>query len=115
MKLAVFGWKGFTDYTKFQEELLKLPDFDEVTCIISGGPFGLGALTSRFAKDYDIPLIEFEPDYVEYGRSAPVVSYTDMIKYCDKAIVFLSPFSRGIIDIIYKLKWHNKEFIVVTV
>ncbi len=68
MTIAVVGSRDFDGYNYLSKSLeIYFPTIDK---IISGGARGADSLAARYAKEHDIPLIEFLPDWDRYGKSA---------------------------------------------
>ena len=83
MKIAVVGSRGLS----LSEEMLAmyLSEADE---IVSGGAKGVDTCVARYAKEKEIPLTEFLPDYSRYGKGAPIVRNKQIVDYADKVVVF---------------------------
>lgn len=68
MKLAIVGSRGFDIYAYLSKTLeIYFPDIKQ---IISGGARGADSLGARYAREHEIPLVEFLPDWDRYGKSA---------------------------------------------
>ena len=66
MKVAVIGSRDIKDINL--GEYLK----DDVTEIVSGGAKGVDTVASQYAKENNIKLTEFLPEYNRYKRGAPL-------------------------------------------
>lgn len=63
--------------------------------IVSGGARGADILAERFADENKIKKIIFRPNYIKYGRLAPLVRNERIVDYADKVIAFWNGKSRG--------------------
>ena len=89
MKVAVIGSRCLTidNLEKY------LPE--ETTTIISGGVRGIDSCARMYAINNNIELIEFLPDYLKYGRTAPLKRNMDIINSADLVLAFWDGKSRG--------------------
>lgn len=85
MKLAVIGTKEFTDYQKLSSILAAIKD---INLIISGAAAGTDSLARRFARDNNISLQEFSPDYKKFGSEAKHVRDRQIVDHCHQLIAF---------------------------
>jgi len=98
MKVAIIGSRTITDFKIFNEAFNKnisLQLFLMIDTIVSGGAKGVDTLAAKFAKIYDFKLVEFLPDYEQYGRSAPFIRNKQIIDECDGVFAFWDGKSRG--------------------
>lgn len=104
MKIAVVGSRGLS----LSEEMLAmyLSEADE---IVSGGAKGVDMCVARYAKEKEIPLTEFLPDYSRYGKGAPVVRNKQIVDYADKVVVFWDGSSKGTLSVIRYAERINKS------
>ena len=89
--LGVSGWRGFSDYDRFCEELKKavtLFDTGDITAIVSGGARGADALAERYAKEHDIPIFIFKPDWKTLGKRAGPLRNADIVNKCTHLLAF---------------------------
>lgn len=102
MKVAIIGSRTV--------EIHNLEDYlpDEVDTIISGGAIGIDRCAARYAREHNIRLIEFLPDYTAYGRSAPIRRNIEIIDAADMVIAFWDGKSRGTKFVIDRCKKINK-------
>ncbi len=63
--------------------------------IVSGGAYGIDSLAADAAQKLGIRLTEFLPDYDLFGKSAPIVRNTQIVKNCDYLLAFWDYKSRG--------------------
>ena len=88
MRIAIIGSRG-TVPTNLAEYLA---DCDE---IVSGGAKGVDACAAKYAKEHNIPLKEFMPEYKRYGRGAPIVRNRQIVDYADHILAFWDGKSKG--------------------
>lgn len=106
MKAAIIGSRSLT-----VEDLGKyLPA--GVTEIVSGGARGIDSCAREYANANGIKLTEFLPDYVKYGRSAPLFRNMQIIDYADEVIAFWDGKSRGTGHVIKNCREKNKKVTV---
>lgn len=89
MKVAVVGSRSLTvkDLGKY------LPC--GTTEIISGGARGVDTCAREYAKANGVKLTEYKPDYVKYGRAAPLKRNVTIIEGADLVLAFWDGKSRG--------------------
>ena len=84
MKVAVIGSRSLT-----VDHLEKyLPE--GVTEIVSGGARGVDTSAREYAQAHGLPCVEFLPDYEKYGRTAPLILFSNMIdnyRYCGIVLI----------------------------
>ncbi len=68
--------------------------------IVSGGAKGVDRCAAEYARNNDLKLTEFLPQYERYGRAAPVVRNKEIVDYADKIIVFWNGSSNGSLSVI---------------
>jgi len=91
MKYAVIGSRGFDDYSLLEKTLNKRRPFE----IVSGGARGADSLAARYAREYDIPLTEFIPDYKRYDKGALKERNKLIVETAQKVIAFWDGASTG--------------------
>ncbi|MBE6607559.1 MAG: DUF2493 domain-containing protein [Ruminococcaceae bacterium] len=109
MKLAIIGSRNLTvenigDY---------LPN--GVTEIVSGGARGIDSQAAEYAKEKNIPLTEFLPDYARYGRGAPIVRNKQIAEYADLVLAFWDGKSKGTLSVIKYCEKTGKKCTVVEI
>ena len=65
------------------------------TEIVSGGANGVDKAAELVAETLSIPLRRFEPDYSQFGKSAPLKRNLEIIQYADELLAFWDGQSRG--------------------
>lgn len=113
MKLAIVGSRNYEDYTEFKNVIAKTLKKWNVTIadiekIISGGAKGADSLADKFAKENDIPITNFYPDWKAFGKAAGVMRNTDIVNECTHIIAFPSRDGSGTQDSIRKARKENK-------
>lgn len=107
MKVAIVGTRSASDYEAWKKVALEvLPK--NTSMIVSGGANGVDAFAARLAKEMELPLLEFNPDYGKYGRGAPLVRNTEIVNAADCVLAFPSEDSRGTFDAITKARKARK-------
>ena len=89
MILAIVGSRNcpLTDLSTY------LPCVPET--IVSGGAKGVDTLAKEYANLNNIPLIEFLPDYKNYGRRAPILRNIQIVENSDFILALWDGESRG--------------------
>ena len=93
MKIAIVGSRKIVidnigDY---------ITDADE---IVSGGAVGVDSCAAGYAKEHNIRLTVFLPQYDTYGRAAPIVRNKKIVDYADKVVAFWDGKSKGTLSVI---------------
>ena len=83
------GAKGF-DREKIRQYLP-----ENCTAIISGGAAGVDAQAELFARENAIPFRKILPDYGEFGKNAPLLRDTAIVRQADSVLAFWDFKSRG--------------------
>lgn len=108
MKLAISGWRHMSAsgehlliFQQAMENLLitqcKIP-----VLVITGGARGADALGESWAREHKIPLQILKPDYETYGKTAPLLRNTDIVKECTHLLAFPHADGSGTQDAIRK-------------
>ena len=108
MKVAIIGSRGITR--------VNLKDFipEDTTEIVSGGARGVDTCARNFAKENNLILTEFLPDYEHFGRGAPLRRNIEIIDYSDLVLAFWDGESRGTKFVIENCRKRNKQVLVYT-
>ncbi|MBF0266656.1 MAG: DUF2493 domain-containing protein [Gammaproteobacteria bacterium] len=96
MKLAIIGSRSFNNYDLLKSTLND--NFNNITCIISGGAKGADSLAEKYAFENNIATIIFKPDWKKYGRGAGIIRNKDIISNSDAAIAFWDGESKGTLN-----------------
>ena len=105
MKLSVIGSRTFENYEMLANEILKLNL--KISSVISGGAKGADTLAEKWARENNIPILLFKPDWKKYGRAAGLRRNESIIESCDYCLAFWDGKSKGTkfsIDLCKKLK-----------
>ena len=108
MKIIIAGSRTIINMNLLIKAI-KLSSFEITSSdeIISGGARGVDSLGEKYAKQHNIKLTIFEPNWNKYGIKGGVIRNTQMSRYADCAIVVHCG-SKGSIDMINKMKKLNK-------
>jgi hypothetical protein len=123
MKVVIAGGRDFNHIDYFNGYMSTLPDWIELTEIVSGGARGVDALGEGFATANNIKLTIFPADWEKYGPKAGPIRNNHMAKYCDGVIAFWDGKSRGTENMIntahkymkwtyivrYDVKWDRRD------
>lgn len=91
MKVAVIGSRTFTDKKLLEEELDKL----NIELLISGGAQGADTLAENYARERNIPVLIFKPDYHRHGKGGPLVRNKEIVNHAEIIVAFWDKKSRG--------------------
>ncbi len=106
MKIAIVGSRELI-INNFEEYLPS-----GTTEIVSGGAKGIDSCAAIYAKQHQIKLTEFKPNYKRYGKAAPILRNNDIINYADMILVFWNGKSNGTRYVINKCIKDNKPHTV---
>lgn len=107
MKLAIIGSRKLK--TNNLEKYLP----KNITEIVSGGAKGIDSAAADYAKQHNILLTEFLPDYALYKRGAPLKRNVEIAKYADEAIAFWDGGSKGTMYTVEIFKKLGKKVTVI--
>ena len=93
MTLALIGSRGFNNYNLLKSILY--PNIDNITKIISGGANGADKLGEFFAKENNIDIHIFYPNWTKYGKRAGFIRNQYIIESCTHVIAFWDGESKG--------------------
>ena len=107
MKIAIIGSRNI-----FVDNLGQyLPE--NTTEIVSGGAKGVDSCAKEYAESNKIKLKEFLPEYVKYGKGAPLKRNIQIIEYADKVLAFWDGKSKGTKFVIDTCKKIGKKITVI--
>ena len=108
MKIIIAGSRTIINMNLLIKAI-KLSSFEITSTdeIVSGGARGVDTLGEKYAKQNNIKLTIFKPNWDKYGIKGGVIRNTQMSRYADCAIVVHCG-SKGSIDMINKMKKLNK-------
>lgn len=99
MKLAIIGSRTATDYEVLKRAISMIyEDRDgivQVTEVISGGARGADSLGARWAKEHEVKLTEFLPDWEKHGKRAGFIRNEDIIAAADVVLAIWDGLSKG--------------------
>ncbi len=85
LRVIIAGSRDFNDYELLKREVLDIVRYDnrpkELVKIVSGGARGADRLGEQFAKEFDLKVKQFIPDWDSLGKRAGYVRNTDMAKF----------------------------------
>ncbi|NMP38580.1 MAG: hypothetical protein GX051_10770 [Clostridiales bacterium] len=105
-KVAIIGSRNLTVYNL--ENYLP----NGTTEIVSGGARGIDTCAREYARLNGIKLTEFLPEYVKYGRGAPLKRNLLIIDCADEVIAFWDGSSHGTKYVIDNCRIKNKKVTV---
>lgn len=108
-KVIIAGSRDFNDYKMLCEEMRKVQEKIIIKEVVCGGAKGADSLGARWAKENNIPIKYFLPDWKNYGKSAGIIRNHQMGDYADYLIAFWDGKSRGTKDMISYMKTINKH------
>lgn len=100
MKVIIAGSRGITDPCVVLDALLE--SGFEVTEVVSGAARGVDRLGELIATACQIPVALFEPDYIMFGRNAPLKRNLEMAQYADALVAVWDGASSGTAHMISK-------------
>ena len=109
MKVAVIGSRGFSDYKLMCDTLKKL----NISELISGGADGADSLGEQYARENDIPVKIFFPDWAKNKRMAGFIRNTDIVENAELVVAFWDQSSKGTLDSINKAEKLGKKVLII--
>ena len=101
--LAIVGSRYYDNYEEFVKIVKKWKtEFGDISEIVSGGASGVDSLAARYAKENNIKLTEYLPDWTTYGKTACTMRNTQIINHAQRLLALPGPKSRGTYDSINK-------------
>lgn len=92
---------GPRDYFTYKSLLAALERIDwEITEVVSGCARGVDSMGERWAKEHDIPIKKFPPDWNKYGKKAGFLRNRQMAKYGDALLALWDHQTTGTGDMI---------------
>jgi len=118
IRLAVVGWRGYTDYKAFSQHVdhyLSQIDKSNIEYLVSGGARGTDQMAERYAKEKGYSMIILKPNWNKLGRGAGLARNTDIVEASTHVLAFLSPESRGTPDTINKALSTGRDVTVINI
>lgn len=114
MKIAIIGSRECSniDFVGNLEAVLNVSKDDT---IISGGAKGIDTLAANYAKEKNISLIEFLPDYKKNGRAATFIRNREIVDNSNVVVAFWNGNSKGTKYTLDYARKKNKRIIVVSI
>jgi hypothetical protein len=101
-------------YLELKKELDRYKD--NITQIVSGGAKGIDSMAAKYARENNIPLIEYYPRYDKFpGKYAPIERNKDIIKQSNIVIAFWDGEGRGTKNSIELSIKNKKELKIIDV
>lgn len=111
MKTIIAGSRGIVNYS-LVKETIEESGF-EITEVVSGGARGVDRLGERYAKENNIPIKQFIPDWDGLGKKAGHVRNREMGDYADALIALWDGVSKGTAGMIeYAQKKGLKVYVI---
>lgn len=97
MRVIIAGNRDFNDYDLLCKEMKRFVENSllPLTEIVSGTQEGADKLGERWAKENNIKIEPFKPDWNKYGLKAGPIRNEKMAKYADYLILFWDGQIRG--------------------
>ena len=92
MKLAIIGSRAITS---FDARIILKYIPKETTAILSGGAKGVDAFAEEIAANRGLPFVQILPDYLRYGRKAPIIRNREIVRQADYVLAVWDFKSRG--------------------
>lgn len=117
MKLLIAGSRSIINYNIIEKYVNKcrqslIPEHI-ITHIISGHAIGVDQLGEMYAKEHNIPIVIFKPDWGKFGKPAGFIRNKEMVNYCDIGIIFWDGKSSGTKHTLNLLRDRGKLFNLV--
>lgn len=92
MKICVAGSRKIKDKELVLKALSYAP---KMTTLVSGGAEGVDKLAEEIAKEMNIPIEQWIPDWHTHGKKAGYLRNRNMVNHCDFVIVVWDGNSKG--------------------
>ena len=112
MNLAIIGSRTFRNYKYVSDTIKDKYNIQDISNIISGGAEGVDTLAAMFAKENNINLIEYIPDWNRYGNKAAFIRNELIINSADEVLAFWDGKSKGTMQSIKIAKNKNKKITI---
>ena len=115
MKVAIIGSRDFSDYRLLKQKCNLILSGSESFTILSGGARGTDRLAERYAREKDIPILIYKPDWIEHGRKAGMIRNNQILLFCTHVIAFWDGKSPGTKHMIIQSKILGKKLRIVII
>ncbi len=95
IKLIIAGSRDFNDYELLKSKLDKVKKHYGEFEVVSGKARGADSLGERYARENNLPIVEFPADWDKNGKSAGYIRNAEMADYADGCVVFWDGVSKG--------------------
>ena len=114
ISLGIVGYRNYNDYENFKIHIKDfINKYGNIDKIISGGASGTDSLADRYAKENNIPLVVYVPEWNKYGKYAGPKRNQYIINDSTHIIAFLSSISKGTYDSINRAKIKKIPLIII--
>lgn len=103
-QVIIAGGRDFADYELLQSKCDQFFRAKSPTAIISGLARGADMLGVRYAREKDIPVLEFPADWERLGKRAGMLRNLQMLEVADAVIAFWDGQSRGTANMVNETK-----------
>jgi hypothetical protein len=110
MKLAVVGSRDFDNYDLLKKVLDNIGDID---VIVSGGAEGADKLSEKYARENNIKLEIYRPDWKNNGKAAGFIRNVDIWNNADEGVAFWDGKSKGTAHSFEISKKQNKKIHII--
>ncbi|MDR1240389.1 MAG: hypothetical protein LBK29_00700 [Oscillospiraceae bacterium] len=66
-----------------------------VKAIVSGGALGIDTAAENFAREHNLPIRIFKPNYFAFGKIAPILRNKQIVKAADRILAIWDGKSKG--------------------
>ena len=107
--LLVSGSRSIVDIRWVYSCIDEMKPFDK---IIHGGARGVDSIANKYCVEREIPCEIFSPDYDTFGKTAPLLRNTVMLRKATKVLILWDGVSSGTADVLRKTKALGKPFVL---
>lgn len=108
MKVIIAGSRTIIDYHHVFDAIQQ--SGYEITEVVSGGAVGVDRLGEQWARDHNVPVVRFLPDWKRFGKPAGHFRNADMASYGDALIAIWNGESPGTKNMIESMRRFKKPF-----
>ena len=98
MKVLVSGGRTYSNYRVVKHTLDNIDKQSLITNLIHGGAKGADSLGDRWAKENNVDIKVYKPDWNKYGKAAGVLRNQEMLDIEHPDIVVSFPGGNGTMD-----------------
>jgi hypothetical protein len=99
-KIGVVGSREYPRLEAVREFVSKLDPITNV--LVTGGARGVDQTAAEEARDRNVRVVEYRPNYNKYGRGAPLRRNTEIVLGSDSLVAFWDGESTGTLDTLAK-------------